>query len=134
MIKRFYPSSEGFLLDLVDKEDLFGYVFSGFAEVTIDGVKCYVSYNKPGADLLIIRGTPEVEEVLRAKVEGQNNLSAFTKLYAKFAVIRAHYQDTEEAWKRVKAELEKEEFKETLENYSVTIATLINKMFPGFDA
>lgn len=134
MFKRFYPSSEGFLLDLVDKEDLFGYVFSGFAEVTINGVKYYVSYNKPGEDPFIIRGTQEVEEVLREKVVGQNNLSAFTKLYAKLAVIRAHYQDTEEARKRVEVELEKVEFKETLENYSVTLATLIKKMFPGFDA
>lgn len=134
MLKRFYPSSEGFLLDIVDKEDLFGYVFCGFAEVTIDGVKCYVSYNKPGDDPFIIRETPEVKEVLRAKVEGQNNLSAFTKLYAKLTVIHAHYKDTEEAWKRVGAELEKEEYKETLENYSVTIATLIKKMFPGFNA
>lgn len=133
-LNRFYPSSEGFLLNLVDKDDLFGYVFSGFALVRIGDVKYYVSYNKPSEDPLFIKVTPELVDVFRPKVKGQSNLSGFIKLFSKFQVIRAHYQDTEEAWKRVKAELAKEEFKETLEIFSVTIATLINKLFPGFIA
>ena len=128
-IKRYYPSSDNFLLSGVKKEDLYDYIFHGFALVEIDGVKKYVSFtwNKP---LITVSQTPAIDEVMKKKQKGKNNNSDLIRLSVKLRLIKIHHGDNQSSWNMISAVLTKEEFKETIANYKNTINALLEKMFP----
>lgn len=130
LFEKYYPSNEGFLLGKVDESNLYGYIFHGFALVNIDGEKKYVSYDfqKPQ---LCFDETPDVKEVFRKKSEDRNNISLLIKLIDMMNFILIHYGNNLTSWEKVKKELAKDEYCETVSNFEVTIKTAIKKMFPG---
>ncbi len=130
-IKRYYPSSEGCLLNRVEENDLFDYIFHGFALVNTGEDKEYASFclTKP---LVFIQQTPEIEEVFRQKESHKNNNSDFIRLFAKLRHIGLHYGDNPRSWAMIKKELAKDDNKNTVDNYPVTIKNMIERMFPGY--
>ncbi len=131
MIERFYPSSESFLIGVVDNKDLYGYLSHGFALVKINGEDMYVSYcyYKPTIE---IPQTQEIAEIMRQKDESVSNQSCLRKLLVRLKGIQVHNGDNESAWDKVSKELAKEEYKETIENFRVTIGVSIGFMFPNY--
>lgn len=132
MIERFYPSSEYFLLDLVNEKDLFAYIFCGFALVKLDDEYMYVSFclTKP---TIMIKKTPELEEIFKKKEDDKSNLSDFIRLMSKLKIIQVHNGDKPTSWEKVKKELAKEENIITLKNYKTTIETVVRGLFPNFE-
>lgn len=128
-IKRYYPSSESFLLQEVKEENLYDYIFHGFALVEINGARKYDSFtwNKP---LIAISQTPAIDEVMRKKQKGKNNNSNLIRLSVKLRLIKIYYGDNQSSWNMISKVLKKEEFKETIANYKNTINALLEKMFP----
>ena len=131
MLLRYYPSSESFLLNLVKEDDLYDYIFHGFALCSIDGFEKYVSYCFT-KQLLLVDRTPEMDEIFRQKDENCNNISGLIKLLAKLKHINIHYGNHSESWKMIGEVLANEEYKTTLDNFKNTIASIINRMFPGY--
>lgn len=131
VFKRFYPSTESFLVGEVNEDDLYDYIFHGFALVNINNKNKYVScsFNKP---LIAVEQTPEIKEIFRKKHEGSNNNSGLIKLFAKLKYIQVHYGNNEKSWDMIKKELAKEEFSETIKNFKVTIDNMIGHMFSGY--
>lgn len=132
MLERYYPSNESFLLGNVEDKNLYGYIFHGFALLNIDGLNKYVSYDFQKPQIHITE-TPEIKEIFRKKSESESNISQFIKLTAKLNYISIHHGNNHTSWEMVKKELIKEEFSETIENYNVTINSVIDKMFPGYN-
>lgn len=132
MIERFYPSSENFLLGLVNEKDLYAYIFSGFALVKIEDEYAYVSFclTKP---TIMIKQTPELEEIFRKKEDDKSNTSDFVRLMSRLKIIQVHNGDKPTSWEKVKIELEKEENISTLKNYKTTIETVVKGLFPNFE-
>ena len=132
MLKKYYPSNESFLVGKVKDSCLYGYIFHGFAQMNIDGVNKYVSFDfqKP---LILVTETPEIKEIFRPKSGGKNNTSLFIRLTTKLNLIRIHHGNSLASWDMVKKELSKEEFRETVVNFKVTINTVVEEMFPGIN-
>lgn len=131
MFERFYPSSESVLIGRVPDCDLFGYIFHGFALVSIEGKCVYASYNFYRPDLFIPQ-TSEADEVFRPKKVNESNVSSLIKLFAKLKHIQLHYGDSKKSWDLIKKELSNKEYESALENYKTTIDSMIGSMFPNY--
>jgi len=132
MLQRFYPSSECFLIGKVNDEDLFGYIFHGFAHFKVGSNGAYVSFcfNKPQIQ---IQQTPEIDEIMRQKDAEQSNISGLIRLSTRLKHVQIRYAEAPNLFERVKEELSKTEFKDVITNFKVTIGTLVDIMFPGYN-
>lgn len=132
MFERFYPSSESFLIGQVNENDLFGYIYRGFAYYRVGSNGAYVSFcfSKPQIQ---IPQAPEIDEIMRQKAAGQSNISGLIKLATRLKHIQIHYAEDPNLFERVKEELTKEEFKDVITNFNVTVGTLVGFMFPGYN-
>ena len=132
MLERFYPSSESFLIDQVKDNDLFDYIFHGFAHYSVGSYGAYVSFcfNKPQIQ---IPQTPEIDEIMRQKDAEQSNISGLIRLSTRLKHIQIHYAKTPDLFERVNNELSKEEFKDVITNFKVTVGTLVDFIFSGYN-
>lgn len=131
LLRRYYPSSEQFLLSNVHPNDLYDYLFHGFALVSICGVEKYVSYCASKPTLLISR-TDEIDKIMQQKVSDRSNHSMLIRLIVKIKLIQVHTGDNEDGWNKIKKLLEMPEFQGTLSDFDVTVHTMIKRMFPDF--
>ena len=132
MLERFYPSSESFLIGQVNDDDLFGYIYHGFAYYRDGSNGAYVSFcfKKPQIQ---IPQTPEIDEIMRKKDAEQSNISGLIRLSTRLKHIQIHYAKDPNVFERVKEELSKEDFKDIITNFKVTVETLVDFMFPGYN-
>ena len=127
-MEKYYPSNEKFLYGNVNDVDYYGYIFHGFALVNREGESYYVSYNfsKP---MLMIPQTPEADELFRKKSDQGSNISLLVKFLAKLKIIQVHYGDTDKAHELVTAELKKDEYRDTVDDFNDTIKYILSCMF-----
>lgn len=132
LLKKYYPSTETFLIGSVQDADLFEYVYHGFLLcMDADGREKFFScsWNAP---MIAVLKTPEIDEVFREKESDKTNISQFIHLLARLKHIQIHHGDSPVAWDMIQKELVKTERQQTLASYKVTVDYLIGRMFPGY--
>ena len=70
--------------------------------------------------------------MFRQKESHKNNNSDFIRLFAKLRHIELHYGDSPRSWAMIKKELAKEDNKNAVANFPITIKNIIERMFPRY--